>query len=898
MFLLTNVRLPLDLKIENILISQSGDVKIIDFGLSNTYSHDSLLKTFCGSLYFAAPELLSAHPYCGPEIDIWSFGVVLYVLVCGKVPFDDQSMPALHAKIKRGHVEYPSWLSADCKDLLSRMLVVDPIHRATMNEVRNHIWMTKGFDKPPDSYVPFRRPIQAPLDPNIIRGMSGFEFGSEEKIATDMMAILESPEYVNACQVWYKLHSDDSPLSQRLSRGHSQRSGSLDFKRSRHFMDFYKRRSSTEQFAQPNTPGATLDPTNAYHPLLSIYYLVSEKQERERKAKAEAQAVNLSHQYSIQQQQQQQQQRQQQLQQQQLQQQQLQQQQLLHQQQQQHQLQQQQQQALQEQQREYQLQREALEREQIQQQTLQKQALQQAVLQQQQQQQQSVQQQPARKLPHVPQQLVDTKYSPPSIEVTPVPIPNSKQGKGTADHITTEKFVFGGSPKSPTTTAEPLSRRDSHGSSLATSLFRRFSSKRKPRESAPPTTMATSAHAHGLTSHLRHQQHFSQPVNTYKSDITSDSPFSSTFTPQQSPVMARNSSMKRKTNGIATQQQQSQEPQHLSRSVSSRPPGKSVDIKVEPQPLQKTNSTKRYHPSARAKSLGHFRPGDVAAAQAARNTDSIQVPTSDIADVYFEEKYDPNRIGRSMNYTEQVPSKNSLGGSTSSQTSNQPASSDVATTSGMPSIEFPKQVFLKGFFNVQSTSTKPLAYIRSDVIRVLAKLGVEYKEIKGGFTCIMRPVPKDDEHVTGVLSPTSPQQGQGTALMSPPQSPQPAERGHWRKLSFGSGFFGSSRRSRQQTESSGNIIEFSDPSTDSVGGLPLPITQTPMSPTGPSHLAGNSDMLGANPSSHKERTPLQFEVWIVRVPLLSLHGVQFKKLRGNSWLYKSLASKILAELRL
>lgn len=100
-----------DLKIENILISKTGDIKIIDFGLSNLFAPQSYLKTFCGSLYFAAPELLQAKAYTGPEVDVWSFGIVLYVLVCGKVPFDDQSMPALHAKIKKGIVDYPNWLS-------------------------------------------------------------------------------------------------------------------------------------------------------------------------------------------------------------------------------------------------------------------------------------------------------------------------------------------------------------------------------------------------------------------------------------------------------------------------------------------------------------------------------------------------------------------------------------------------------------------------------------------------------------------------------------------------------------------------------------------------------------------------------------------------------------------
>jgi serine/threonine protein kinase len=100
-----------DLKIENILISQTGNIKIIDFGLSNLYDPAAHLSTFCGSLYFAAPELLNAKLYTGPEVDIWSFGVVLYTLVCGKVPFEDENMAALHAKIKRGLVEYPVWLS-------------------------------------------------------------------------------------------------------------------------------------------------------------------------------------------------------------------------------------------------------------------------------------------------------------------------------------------------------------------------------------------------------------------------------------------------------------------------------------------------------------------------------------------------------------------------------------------------------------------------------------------------------------------------------------------------------------------------------------------------------------------------------------------------------------------
>ena len=101
-----------DLKIENILITQTGDIKIIDFGLADLYNPIENLSTFPVSLYFASPELLDAKLCVGPEIDVLSFGVLLYVFVYGKMPFDDQSIPALHAKVQGGLVEYPVSLSA------------------------------------------------------------------------------------------------------------------------------------------------------------------------------------------------------------------------------------------------------------------------------------------------------------------------------------------------------------------------------------------------------------------------------------------------------------------------------------------------------------------------------------------------------------------------------------------------------------------------------------------------------------------------------------------------------------------------------------------------------------------------------------------------------------------
>ncbi|AEO58958.1 hypothetical protein MYCTH_2306759 [Thermothelomyces thermophilus ATCC 42464] len=272
-----------DLKIENILISKTGDIKIIDFGLSNLFSpdEDRKLKTYCGSLYFAAPELLQARPYTGPEVDVWSFGVVLFVLVCGKVPFDDQYMPALHQKIKKGEVDYPNWLSSECKHLISRMLVTDPKQRATMHEVMNHPWMLKGYNGPPENFLPHREPLKLPLDEEVIAHMTGFKFGPPEYIREELTKKITSPKYQAAVRRLEKEREQPQPNPQ----GTEKRRG-FGF-------DFYKRRNSItskETLTNGSSDGLPIgdDPLNAFDPMISVYYLVREKFERERQ---EAQAA-------------------------------------------------------------------------------------------------------------------------------------------------------------------------------------------------------------------------------------------------------------------------------------------------------------------------------------------------------------------------------------------------------------------------------------------------------------------------------------------------------------------------------------------------------------------------------------------------------------------------------
>ncbi|KAJ7519019.1 hypothetical protein O6H91_20G019600 [Diphasiastrum complanatum] len=129
-----------DLKPENLLLDSKCNVKIADFGLSNIMRDGHLLKTSCGSPNYAAPEVISGKLYAGPEVDVWSCGVILYALLCGSLPFDDENIPNLFKKIKGGIYTLPSHLSSGARDLIPRMLLVDPMKRMTIPEIRQHPW--------------------------------------------------------------------------------------------------------------------------------------------------------------------------------------------------------------------------------------------------------------------------------------------------------------------------------------------------------------------------------------------------------------------------------------------------------------------------------------------------------------------------------------------------------------------------------------------------------------------------------------------------------------------------------------------------------------------------------------------------------------------------------------
>ncbi|XP_078416565.1 serine/threonine-protein kinase SIK1 isoform X2 [Cetorhinus maximus] len=130
-----------DLKSENLLLDDNMNIKIADFGFGNFYKHGESLSTWCGSPPYAAPEVFEGKEYEGPHIDIWSLGVVLYVLVCGSLPFDGPTLPVLRQRVIEGRFRIPFFLSEECESLIRRMLMVDPMKRITISQIKQHRWM-------------------------------------------------------------------------------------------------------------------------------------------------------------------------------------------------------------------------------------------------------------------------------------------------------------------------------------------------------------------------------------------------------------------------------------------------------------------------------------------------------------------------------------------------------------------------------------------------------------------------------------------------------------------------------------------------------------------------------------------------------------------------------------
>ncbi|XP_047194828.1 serine/threonine-protein kinase MARK2 isoform X8 [Hippoglossus stenolepis] len=152
-----------DLKAENLLLDADMNIKIADFGFSNEFTLGNKLDTFCGSPPYAAPELFQGKKYDGPEVDVWSLGVILYTLVSGSLPFDGQNLKELRERVLRGKYRIPFYMSTDCENLLKKFLILNPSKRGSLEQIMRDRWMNVGHEE--EELKPYIEPQPDYKDP-------------------------------------------------------------------------------------------------------------------------------------------------------------------------------------------------------------------------------------------------------------------------------------------------------------------------------------------------------------------------------------------------------------------------------------------------------------------------------------------------------------------------------------------------------------------------------------------------------------------------------------------------------------------------------------------------------------------------------------------------------------
>ena len=194
-----------DIKPENILLNKQKTIlKLVDFGLSNSYKHGDLLKTACGSPCYAAPEMISGKEYDGFYSDLWSCGVVLYCMLVGKLPFDDEDIKELYNNIKHANYFIPSFLSDISQDILRRILTTNPRKRITLEGLKSHPFFKLG------ERIPMLKGLligveNIPVDFEIIKEMKKTYFKNQDSITEEYIASLIRKNSHNTITTIYDL---------------------------------------------------------------------------------------------------------------------------------------------------------------------------------------------------------------------------------------------------------------------------------------------------------------------------------------------------------------------------------------------------------------------------------------------------------------------------------------------------------------------------------------------------------------------------------------------------------------------------------------------------------------------------------------------------------------------
>lgn len=197
-----------DLKPENLLIDSQHNIKLADFGMGALMKRGEFLETSCGSPHYASPEVVMGIKYDGRDADIWSCGVILFALLTGKLPFDDEDMRKLLHKVKSGVFSMPQYLHKDIKDILSRMLTVDPKQRIRMHEIREHnFFKSKRWTKllpilTVEEQLRTAIPISLDedVDADIVKSLVSLGWGSEQEVREALLS--GDPNYET---VFYRL---------------------------------------------------------------------------------------------------------------------------------------------------------------------------------------------------------------------------------------------------------------------------------------------------------------------------------------------------------------------------------------------------------------------------------------------------------------------------------------------------------------------------------------------------------------------------------------------------------------------------------------------------------------------------------------------------------------------
>ncbi len=659
------------------------------------------------------------------------------------------------------------------------MLVVDPRDRASLQEIMNHPWMTKGFNGPPDNCLPTREPLQLPLDPEVIDKMQGFDFGSTAYITEQLTRIIESEDYQNTVR-----------RSAKEDYSHSSSTG----EKKRGVFDFYKRRNSIsrEGLTAPSSEAIRgYDPINAYSPLISIYYLAREKRDRERQqVNPGALALPMTEKES------------------------------------------------------------------------------------------------PLKLPGLPspEAAHTNTFAPemPGEKATGGRARPRARTNGEDDPVhggkTLEVPEKKAAPTAMSPTAIPAPDQPMKREGTALGILRRFSTRRNrdrdPERPQPPPSLniqppADSAAPPRKSFSVRrsrrrdpspstHHPGGSQPQHEGLLSASGGLSRAGKFLGRSTSVNSADYRPRRVLQRAVSGNESpllAPEPPPTSgsdqSSVHASRAEKGVQLTDKPAPDASPLLTTPRTPNAtRTKSLGHARQESIQARRRRHEERRAEANVPEETDADLKDEAD---------------------------------GMDTPAIPDTHGKEIAKPASLKGLFSTATTSSKPPEFIRHDIIRVLNQLGVQYGVIKGGFSCRHAP----SINLDGVKDIAGPLDDEKSGRVTS---------GHQRRISFGGAFRGKDREdikedrtvarhrsSRRQPDQS--FV------TNSEGSDEYLQTRGP-----DNHDSGATRTRVQEDSG--ERLVLRFEIAIVKIPLLSLHGIQFKKVQGGMNQYRSMTSAILNGLRL